>query len=182
MQIDWGSNATAVQTVAWPNGDGLWNTADLPAELPMPTCHPLARNLHADVSSVVVKIYAGGVGLSQGLWLLYTNEELGISFPTPVAIGVDNATTVAYANGTVKRSKIRHMDAWQDWVSAMCDSSTCKLWKVDTKENESNLLARIHEADQFERLRGRCMVLQAMPMGQPADASPLTVQVRGASG
>ena len=107
----------------------------------MPTCHPLARDLQADVSLAAVEIYAGSAGLSQGLWLSYVSEELGISFPKPVDIGVDNAAAVAYANGTVKRSKIRHIDAQQSRVGAMRDSSTCKPWKVDTKENESDLLA-----------------------------------------
>ena len=37
----------------------------------------------------------------------------------------------------------------------MRDSNIRKLRKADTKENESGLLAKIHKADQFERLRGR---------------------------
>ena len=173
--IDWGSKATAVQTVTWPEGDDHWATAELPAEGLMPTCHPLASDLHADVSSATVEIYTGSVGLSQGLWLSYVSKELGISFPTPVAIGVDNATAVAHANGTVKRSKKGHIDARQDWVSAMRDSNICKLWKVDTKENESDLLTKIHKADQFEQLRDRCMVFRAILMGQPTSADSLQV-------
>ena len=114
--------------------------------------------------------------------LSYVSDELGISFSTPVSIGADNATAVAYANGTVKRSKIRHIDARRDWVGAMRDSSICKLWKVDTKENESDLLPKIHKADQFERLRDRCMVLRQIPKEQPADADCVRVQVRGAGG
>ena len=84
--VDWGSKATAVQTVAWPEGHESWATAELPAEGPVQTCHPMARDLHADVSSAAVEIYAGSVGLSQGMWLSYVSDELGISFPTPVCI------------------------------------------------------------------------------------------------
>ena len=122
--IDWGSKATAVQTVAWPGGDDHWNAAELLAEQLIPTCHPLAHDLHADMSSAAVEIYAGSAELSQGLWLLYVSRELGISFLAPVAIGIgaDNAAAVAHANGTVKRSKIWHIDTQQDWASAMCDS------------------------------------------------------------
>ena len=82
-----------------------------------------------------------------------------------MAIGVDNATVVAFANGTVKRSKICDLDAQQDWVIAMRDSNICKLWKVDTKENESDLLAKIHEAGQLGWLRDRCMVFRPIPTG-----------------
>ena len=77
---------------------------------------------------------------------------------------------------------MRHIDARQDWVGAMRDSNICKPWKVDTKENESDLLAEIHEADQFERLRDRCMVFRRIPKEQPADAGCPRVQVRGAGG
>ena len=55
----------------------------------------------------------------------------------------------------------------------MRDSSISKLWKVDTKGNESDLLTKIHEADQFERLRDRCMVFRQIPKEQPADAGSL---------
>ena len=161
--VDWGSKATVVQTVAWPKEHEAWATAELPIEGPVPTCHSMARDLHADVSSAAVQIYAGSVGLSQGIWRSYVSDELGISFPAPVSMGVDNATAGAYGNGTVKRSKIRHIDARQDWVGAMRGSSACKLWKVDTKDNESDLLTKTHEADQFERLRDRCMVFRQIP-------------------
>ena len=69
VPIGWGSKATAVQTVAWPDEDGPWNTANLSAEQLMLTCHPLVHDLHTDMSLVVVEIYAGSVGLTQGLWL-----------------------------------------------------------------------------------------------------------------
>lgn len=155
-----------MQTLAWPQGDGSCDTATLEATGPTPTCHPMARDLHAGVSSASAEIYTGSIGLSQGMWLSYVSEELGIDFPTPIAIGVDNATAVAYANGTVKRSKIRHIDARQDWVQAMRDSAICKLWKVQFLENESDLLLKIHEPDQFGRLRNRCMVFQKIRTGQ----------------
>ena len=61
----------------------------------------------------------------------------------------------------------------------MRDSNICKLQKADTKENESDLLTKIHEADQFERLRDRCVVFRAILTGQPADADSLQVQLRG---
>ena len=156
--MDWGSEETSVQTVAWPEGDGSWSTTTLAADGPTPTCHSMARDLHADVSSALAEICTGSIVLSQGIWLLYVSEELGITFPTPIATGMDIATAVAYTNGTVKCSKTRHIDARQDRAQAMRDSSICKLWKVHTLENGSDLLTKIHEADQFEQLRNQCMV------------------------
>ena len=43
----------------------------------MLVCRPLATDLHTDASSAAAEIYAGSVGLSQGLWLPYISEELG---------------------------------------------------------------------------------------------------------
>ena len=117
--VDWGSKAAAVQTVAWPESNDSWATAELPAEGLMLTCHLLVCDLHTDVSSTAVEIYTGSVSLSQGMWLSYVSDELRISFPAPVCIGIDNATAVVYANGTVKHSKIRRINAQQDWVRVM---------------------------------------------------------------
>ena len=52
-------------------------------------------------------------------------------------------------------AKICHINTQQDWVRAMHDAHICKLRKVDMKENESDLLTNIHEADQFEQLCDR---------------------------
>ena len=122
-----GKQGTSVQTVAWPQEDGSLNTAATEATGPTPTCHSMVRDLHADVSSASDEIYAGSIGLSQGIWLSYVSEELSIDFPMPIAAGADSASAVAYANGTVKHSKIRHIDARQDRVRAMRDSAICKL-------------------------------------------------------
>ena len=98
------------------------------------------------------------------------SEELGIDFPTPITISVDNMTTVVYTNSTVKCSKIRHIDAHQDWVQAMQDSNICKLWKVHTLENGSDLLTKIHGPDQFRGLCSRCMAFQKILTEQPYSA------------
>ena len=100
--MDWDRKATAIQTVMWRDGDGRLATAELPAEGPVPMCHLLAHDFHADVSSSTVEIYSRSAGLSQGMRLSYVSEELGISFPMPIVIGVDNTTAIAYANRTVK--------------------------------------------------------------------------------
>ena len=55
--VDWGSKAASVQTIAWPQGDGSWATANLEAAGPTPACHPLAHDLHADVSSALTERY-----------------------------------------------------------------------------------------------------------------------------
>ena len=106
--VDWCIKASraAVQTfkLAWPEGDDRWTTAELPAAHMRGRCQPSIRSRATCTpmypASATVKIYAGSVGLSQGLWLSYISRssESASSFPTPMCIGADNATAVAYAN------------------------------------------------------------------------------------
>ena len=129
-------------------------------------------------------------GLALGFGYLVqaiARSQLGISFPTPVAIGigVNSVTAAAYATGnsTAKLSKTGNIDTQQDLVGAVHDSDICKLWKASTHENESELLAKIHDGDQFGRLRDRCMVPRVtctIPTGKPAGAGTPKVQVCGA--
>ena len=86
-----------------------------------------AKDLPADVSLAVVEIYAGSAGLSQELWLSCVSQELGIVFLTPINIGVDNSTAVAYANGAIEHNKICHNDDSQDSVGVLRGSTTCQL-------------------------------------------------------
>ena len=81
----------------------------------------------------------------------------------PIEIGVDNATAITFASGTVKKSKLRHIDARQDWVQALRDSELVKLVKVPTKDNYADLMTKILEPETFTNLRDGMMVSAAIP-------------------
>ena len=85
------------------------------------------------------------------------------TFEMPIEIGVDNAAAITFASGTVKKSKLRHIDARQDWVQALRDSELVKLVKVDTKDNYANLMTKILEPETFLNLRDGMMVNVAIP-------------------
>ena len=70
----------------------------------------------------------------------------------PVESGVDNVTVITFAAGTVKKGKLRHIDARQDWVQALRDSELVKLVKVGTKENYTNIMTKILNPDTFTTL------------------------------
>ena len=90
----------------------------------------MVTELHADISSAAAEIYVASVMLSRTLYLSYVSDELGIPFETPIKIQVDNQTALSFATGTVKKSKLRHIDARQDWVQALRDATLVKLAKV----------------------------------------------------
>ena len=175
--VDWSSTATSVQisdTIDWyehalaaaasadlgsPERDG----ALLFAKLGNLTCHERVRKLHADVSSAAAEIYAASMMLSHMMYLLYVNEELGIPYALPIEIAVDNTTTIAFASGMVKKSKMRHIDARQDWVQALRDGNLVKLVKVNTKDNLADLGTKLLDPETFERLRNGMMVCHPIP-------------------
>ena len=88
---------------------------------------------------------------------------MGQEFEIPIEIGVDNATAITFASGTVKKSKLRHIDARQDWVQALRDSELVKLVKVPTKDNYADLMTKILEPETFTNLRDGMMVNVAIP-------------------
>ena len=119
-------------------------------------------DLHPDVSSAAAEIYAASVALSEVLHLSYICDEIGDPMDLPVRIQVDNAAAIAFASDRVRRSKLKHIDVRQEWVQALRDHSVCKLEKVDTKDNLSDLMTKILDMETFEGLRGRMMRSQAV--------------------
>ena len=64
---------------------------------------------------------------------------------------------------TVKKSKLRHIDARQDWVQALRDSELVKLVKVNMKDNYANLMTKILDPETSTNLRDGMMVNVAIP-------------------
>ena len=110
VPVEWRSKASSVKF-----GDNTWRTV-----MPLggvPTCHPLVRDLHADVSSAASEIYAASVALSEFLHLSYVSDEMGWSIGLPLEIQVDNVAAIAFSNGNTRRSKLRHIDVRQQSVA-----------------------------------------------------------------
>ena len=74
----------------------------------------------------------------------------------------------------MKKSNLRHIDARQDWVLALCDAAVVKLVKVDTKDNLADLGTKLLDPGTFEGLHDRIMVNKSTPkskLEQPSGAS-----------
>ena len=131
--------------------------------LDKPTCHPSMTQLHADVSSAAAEIFAASIALNEFLHLAYVTAEMGFDFPQPIELQVDNSTAIHFSKGSTRRSKLRHIDARQEWVNALRDEAIVKFVKVDTKENLADLNSKFLDVPTFEKLRGRIMTAQAIP-------------------
>ena len=88
---------------------------------------------------------------------------MGFEFPQPIELQVDNSTAIHFSKGSTRRSKLRHIDAHQEWVCALCDESIVKLVKVDIKENLADLNSKFLDVPTFEKLCGRIMTARAIP-------------------
>ena len=48
-------------------------------------------------------------------------EEIGIPFPKPFRLQMDNDAARCFAEDTVSKSKLKHIDARQEWVKILRD-------------------------------------------------------------
>ena len=71
--------------------------------------------------SAAAEIFAASVALNKLLHLGYVTSELGLSYPQPIMLEVDNATAITFLKDQVRRSKLRHLDCRQAWVEALRD-------------------------------------------------------------
>ena len=98
-----------------------WDELPRYAQIGNLACDLDMNELHVDVSSAVTKIYTASVALSRLLHMSYVCNEMGQEFELLIQICVDNVTAITFAVGTVKRGKLRHIDARQGRVQAPQD-------------------------------------------------------------
>ena len=118
---------------------------------------PLIGEAHADISSGAVKIFAAGNATMDIMSVSYPTEELGMEFPYPFTLEVDNDTARIFANATAQRSKLKHIDCRQEWVKTLRDKNVCNVVHIPTKDNLADIFTKILPVDTFRRLRDRLM-------------------------
>ena len=83
---------------------------------------------------------------------------MGMAMPAPHCIGVDNTTAIAFSKGNVRRSKLKHIDARQQWVEHLRDKQLCDLTYVNTTENIADFFTKLLPSDRFIALRDQLLV------------------------
>jgi hypothetical protein len=121
--------------------------------------HPQITTAHADVSVAACEIYALSNGVCDALGLSYVVEELGLpSIPLPLQFFVDNTTAKCFANGTVQRSKLKHIDCRQCWVTTVRDSRLVRVDHIGTEHNLADFFTKSLPTARFECLRDQLMM------------------------
>jgi hypothetical protein len=112
---------------------------------------------HADTSSGAAEVYAAGNATQDFLHLSHVLSEMGIDFPSPAPIQIDNSAAIVFAKNTAHKSKLKHIDARQEWVKVLRDSSIFKPVHVTSTQNLADLFTKILCAVTFKTLRDRIM-------------------------
>ena len=77
--------------------------------------------------------------------------------------GRDNATAILFAKDTVRRSKLRHIDARMAWVEALRDETIVKFVKVGTEDNLADLNSKLLNPVRFKYLVDKILVQRWLP-------------------
>ena len=120
--------------------------------------HPDIEEAHPDISSGAAEVYAAGNATFEFLHLSYTADEMGIPFPQPMTMQVDNKAAIAFADNTAFKSKLKHIDTRQKWVKTLRNKNILQTQHVPSKENLADIFTKILDADTFEYLRDRMML------------------------
>ena len=113
---------------------------------------------HADISSAASEIYAASNATMETLGLSYVVDEMGISFPKPFTLEIDNNAAITFAFGNALKTKLKHIDSRQHWVRTLRDRQLLTVRHIPSKENLSDLFTKILDKAVFTYLRDQCMV------------------------
>jgi hypothetical protein len=114
---------------------------------------------HADMSSGAAEVYAAGNASLEILALSYVVDEMGIEFPLPFILEMDNDAARIFTNATAMKTKMKHIDCRQEWVRTLRDKSVCLPAHVPTADNLADIFTKILDKETFERLRDSFMTV-----------------------
>ena len=93
------------------------------------------------------------------LGLSYAIEEMGMEFPFPIILEMDNDAAKIFADNSAGKTKLKHIDCRQDWVRTLRNRELVRATHVDTKDNLADLFTKILQKNDFVRLRDRIFII-----------------------
>jgi len=119
--------------------------------------HPDIGEAHADMSSGAAEVYSAANATFDALHMSYVADEMGIQFPKPFYLQIDNTAAIAFAKQTAFKTKLKHIDVRQEWVRTLRDKNIMLPVHVPTEDNLADILTKIMPVLIFERIRNRMM-------------------------
>jgi hypothetical protein len=112
---------------------------------------------HADMSSGAVEIYAAGNAMLDIMGLSYVVEEMGLEFPFPFTLEIDNEAAIVFAKGSAQRSKLKHIDCRQEWIKTLRNRDLCNPVHIPSVDNLADLFTKILPRPVFIKLRDQLL-------------------------
>ena len=73
------------------------------------------------MSFAAVEIFSVGNTTLDIMAILYMVEEMGMTFPIPFALEMDNSAARIFCLGSVHKTKLKHINCCQEWVRCLWD-------------------------------------------------------------
>ena len=104
-----------------------------------------------------MEIYSAGNATFDILATSYVVEEMGMEFPSPFTLEMDNDAARIFAAASEQKTKLKHIDCRQEWVRTLRNREICTPVHIPTLDNLSDIFTKILSGPEFIRLRGMCM-------------------------
>ena len=112
--------------------------------------HPDIGEAHPHISSGAAEVYAASNATFEFLHLSYTADEMGIPYPKPNMMQVDNKAAMAFVNNTAFKTKLKHIDVRQKWVKTLRNKAILYTQHVPGQDNLADIFTKILDGDTFE--------------------------------
>ena len=103
-------------------------------------------------------MYAAGNAAQDTLALSYIVEEMGLEFPIPFDLQMDNEAARIFCMGSAAKTRLKHIDCRQEFVRLLRDRKIVRPVHVLSKENLADLMTKILPRPTFEYLVSKCFV------------------------
>ena len=119
---------------------------------------PRIGEAHADISSAAVEIFSVGNATMSIMGLSYVVEEMGMAFPIPFTLEMDNDAARIFCIGAAHKTKLKHIDCRQEWVRTLRNRDIMTPVHIDSELNDADLFTKILARGPFEKVHNRVMV------------------------
>ena len=104
-----------------------------------------------------MEIYGVGNATQNILGLSYVIEEMGIEFPLPFKLEMDNRAARIFCLGSALKTKLKHIDCRQEWVKTLRDRGIVDPVWIPTKDNLADMFTKILQKATLEHLQKKLM-------------------------
>ena len=108
-------------------------------------------------SSGEAETHAAADAAKSALNIKHVCQEIDISVPEKVIIGIDAGAALGFINNTATIGRMKHIDLRKEWVRTLRDRSEIDFIKVDGEDNPADFFTKILTGPKFKQSQDRMM-------------------------